>query len=673
MHPNCAPNLVRKPSRARFVACILTSLAWASFSPVENSLFAQETDELVTTGLGYEPRQSEIPYDRVEEKDRPRCVGKYETIQGADGLMIYSPDGQLLRRFADTNGDRNVDQWCYYKDGIEIYRDVDSDFNGVADQYRWLGTQGIRWGIDKNEDGAIDSWKRISAEEITLEVVEAIKARDTQRYQKLLLTAQEIDSLKLGEKTKLALSERIEKSKLAFVEFLDKQKDVTPQSRWIQFAADKPGLVPAGTDGSTQDLLAYENVVALVESQGANQQLLIGTLVQVGDSWKLADAPRAADNANVADSGFFFPTLPANREVASAAPAGGMSEALQGLLTELDKIDTSIKESGNATPQLYDERAKVLRKLIASSQGSEDMGSWIHQFADSVSSAVQTGVYPDGIAQLKSLEASLDQIPGGAEHKAYVAFRTITSENMVQLMDPKANYAVIQEAHIEKLKEFAEQYPTSLDTAEAMIQIGLNHELGGEETDAQEWYRKVAKNFPETDFGKKASGAIVRLNLQGKTLNLRGKTLDGKEVQTNGPTIVHYWATWCDPCKADMAELRKMQAKYAKQNLQIVGVNLDNDANTAVQFLKENNGKYPWAQIHEQGGFQSDLATKLGVLSVPVTILIDSKGVVVKRTAGFATSAEMMQELERLMEASPAPAVKPKQANARPAPNKTTK
>jgi thiol-disulfide isomerase/thioredoxin len=261
----------------------------------------------------------------------------------------------------------------------------------------------------------------------------------------------------------------------------------------------------------------------------------------------------------------------------------------------------------------------------------------------------------------------LDKIPGGKEHKSYVAFRVISSEFMAQMSDPKANHASVQENYIEQLESFAEAYPKSPDAAEAMIQIGLNDELGGQEKEAQEWYRKVATNFPDTDFGKKASGAIVRLNLEGKTLNLRGKTLDGKEVQTTGPTIVHYWATWCDPCKADMAELRKLQAKYAKQNLQIVGVNLDNDAATAAKFLKENAGKYPWAHIHEQGGFQSDLATKLGVLSVPVTILIDAKGVVVKRTAGFSTNPDMIQAVGNLMEQ--APAAKPKQA-AKPTPNK---
>jgi peroxiredoxin len=118
-----------------------------------------------------------------------------------------------------------------------------------------------------------------------------------------------------------------------------------------------------------------------------------------------------------------------------------------------------------------------------------------------------------------------------------------------------------------------------------------------------------------------------------------------------------------------MVELRKLQAKYAKQNLQIVGVNLDNDAATAAKFLKENAGKYPWAHIHEQGGFQSDLATKLGVLSVPVTILIDSKGVVVKRTAGLSANPEMIQAIDKLME-GPAAAAKPKQATAKPSPNK---
>jgi hypothetical protein len=146
--------------RRWLVGALMAGMAWSA----GDLLPAQQPDQMVVTGLSYSPRQSNVNYDRVEAKDEARCTGKYETRNGADGLMIYAPDGQLLRRFADSNGDRNVDQWCYFKDGIEVYRDIDSDFNGVADQYRWLGTEGIRWGIDKNEDGKIDSWKLISPE-----------------------------------------------------------------------------------------------------------------------------------------------------------------------------------------------------------------------------------------------------------------------------------------------------------------------------------------------------------------------------------------------------------------------------------------------------------------------------------------------------------------------------
>ena len=292
---------------------IVAGLAWVAGTTGSN-LQAQDTDALVATGLGYSPRQKDVDYDRVDTKDASKCTGKYETRSGVDGLMIYGPDGQLLRRFADINGDRNVDLWCYYKDGIEVYRDIDSDFNGTADQYRWLGTQGTRWGIDKNEDGTIDTWKSISAEEITMEVVEAVRNKDTKRFTRLLLTSDEIKSLQLGSDTQTRLTERIEKSKLGFSEFIEKQRLIDGESRWAQFAADKPGIIPDGTDGSTQDLMAYENVIAIVEGKGSSQQLLIGTIVQVGSTWRLADAPRTVDSSSVTETGFFFPSLAANRE-----------------------------------------------------------------------------------------------------------------------------------------------------------------------------------------------------------------------------------------------------------------------------------------------------------------------------------------------------------------------
>ncbi|KKL09289.1 hypothetical protein LCGC14_2567350, partial [marine sediment metagenome] len=95
-------------------------------------------------------------------------------------------------------GDNAVDDWRYYKNGLEVYRDVDSDFNRKADQFRWFHTSGSRWGIDDNEDGQIDRWKTISAEEVSAEAVAALSSGDTQRFMCLVLTPKELKSLGLG-------------------------------------------------------------------------------------------------------------------------------------------------------------------------------------------------------------------------------------------------------------------------------------------------------------------------------------------------------------------------------------------------------------------------------------------------------------------------------------------
>src|SRR5262245_2325392 len=80
------------------------------------------------------PVQKDVDYDVPEAKEIEKCTVEVETIGGITGWVVRSDGGQVLRRFLDTNSDNKVDQWCYYKDGIEVYRDIDANFNNKADQ-----------------------------------------------------------------------------------------------------------------------------------------------------------------------------------------------------------------------------------------------------------------------------------------------------------------------------------------------------------------------------------------------------------------------------------------------------------------------------------------------------------------------------------------------------------
>src|SRR5262249_54394429 len=126
----------------------------------------------------YRPQHGDVEYDIPEPKTYKQCAVKLVTEGKSSGWVVTGPAGQVLRRFMDTNGDGDVDQYSYFRAGLEVYRDIDSNGNARIDQSRWLNLGGTRWGIDNNEDGKIDVWKSISAEEVSRIAVKALVTQD---------------------------------------------------------------------------------------------------------------------------------------------------------------------------------------------------------------------------------------------------------------------------------------------------------------------------------------------------------------------------------------------------------------------------------------------------------------------------------------------------------------
>src|SRR5215471_3265643 len=296
----------------------------------------------VEQALKLAPIQKDVDYDVPPVADIPKCTIKAEKISGQTGWVVRGPNGQILREFVDTNGDNIVDRWSYYKDGVEVYRDIDENFNGKAEQHRWLNTGGTRWGLDKDEDGKINSWKVISPEEVTAEVVMALRDKDQARFERVLLTPAEAKGLGLGAAKLKQLNDKITAAPAAFGDVMRKQKAITANTDWVHFGGTRPGIIPAGMDGSTGEVIAYENVVAMIETDGKDGQVSIGTLVKVGDVWRVISAPSMPDpNTKMADlDGFFFqqPNR-GNENGQSEVAADGPSEKVQRMMDELSKLD----------------------------------------------------------------------------------------------------------------------------------------------------------------------------------------------------------------------------------------------------------------------------------------------------------------------------------------------
>ncbi len=570
-----------------------------------------------------------------------------EPIKEGDiaGWKVASSSGKLYRRFIDTNGDNKLDQWCYYKDGVEIYRDIDGDFNGKADQYRWMGPSGIRWGLDRNEDGDIDAWKVISPEEVSAEVVAAIRDGDKNRFARLLITAAELKDLGMNEERQKMVLDKLKDAETRFENAVRKNKDLAAGAQWIHFGGNRPSVVPQGNEGMTKDVYLYDNVGAVIQRGDDHAQIMIGTLVQVDQGWRLLDVPESLGGAS--DSSMFMSAGLRNDDDGSAVE--GMSAQVRELVTQLNTLDEqyAAATTDRQRTALHNQRADLLQKLINISKDNE-REAWIRQFADLISAAAQTGGYNEGVDRLNKLVEELKDQRANADTLAYVIFRTMSAEYAIEVTTPDADFAKIQDAWLKKLEAFVSTYPKSPDAAEAVLQLAIAKEFAGDEKEAIVWYGRISSEFASSPIAAKAIGAKRRLESVGKSIQIEGATLDGRSAslsQLQGKVVlVHYWATWCEPCKKDMDLLKSLQAKYARNGFALLGVNLDSVKEDAEQFLKTN--RLPWPQLHEPGGLDSRLANELGILSLPTMILLDERGKVVNRSIH---SRELDDELAKLI------------------------
>ncbi len=632
----------------RPLACRL--VAGLAFSTLLGASAAAAAPPTPAQALALGPVQKEIDYDVPTAAEIGSCTIQAVKEGDSSSWVVRDGGGEILRKFTDSNNDNVVDRWSYYKNGLEVYRDIDANFNNKADQYRWFHTGGSRWGVDRDEDGKVDSWRTISAEEVAGEAIAALRSRDAERFAALLATPDELKTLGLAAEQAKEIGDKLSAAPAEFRNLAARQTKITAKTQYIDFGSAQPGVVPAGVNGSTKDILVYEGVAALVDTEGKAEQILIGTLVRIDDAWRMIDVPHLQAGDDLASAGgIFFETAMARRIEADGGSQGPSAEA-QRMMQDLEKLDAQV---GTANPQqlegLNRQRAALLEKLANETNDRDLREQWIRQLADTVSAAVQSGALVDGVSRLTSLQQKLAGQPSDKALAAYVRFRLVSAEYAKDLQDPKADYVKVQAKWVEDLEDYVKENPKTPETPEALLQLAIAGEFSGQDETATTWYRRIVTDFPSSQPAQKAQGAVRRLTSVGKTMTLRGNDLRGSTVdisQYKGRIVlVQYWATWCEPCKSDMAVLKELKSKYAKAKFEVLGVSLDNSREDVADFVKQE--RLPWVQIYESGGLESRLANEMGVLTLPTMILLDGQGRVVNR--GIHIS-EVESELKKLLQ-----------------------
>lgn len=88
-------------------------------------------------------------------------------------------------------------------------------------------------------------------------------------------------------------------------------------------------------------------------------------------------------------------------------------------------------------------------------------------------------------------------------------------------------------------------------------------------------------------------------------------------------TVVHYWASWCTPCKQQMPALRQVYDRFAGRGLATVGISVDAEDEPWQTALKRLD--LPWPQGRVAA------AAECGISSVPAYWLLDPAGKIVAK------------------------------------------
>lgn len=113
----------------------------------------------------------------------------------------------------------------------------------------------------------------------------------------------------------------------------------------------------------------------------------------------------------------------------------------------------------------------------------------------------------------------------------------------------------------------------------------------------------------------------------GKGQDIRLSSFKGKTI------LLNLWATWCAPCREEMASLDALQRGLGSDKFEVVALSVDRQGAEASQkFLREVGAKT--LKLYVDDTAKQGMALK--ALGLPTTILIDPEGREIGRLAGVA-------------------------------------
>jgi thiol-disulfide isomerase/thioredoxin len=133
--------------------------------------------------------------------------------------------------------------------------------------------------------------------------------------------------------------------------------------------------------------------------------------------------------------------------------------------------------------------------------------------------------------------------------------------------------------------------------------------------------------------------------------------LDGEVPDTlrfgDRVTLLNFWATWCEPCRAEMPMLDRFRREHSDRAFDLIGVTrlyedpdgVDEEIEEIRSFLDELGTSYPMVVADRNGRAFSDYRAE----SLPTSVLVDQSGRIVDFAIGASGTERLLEQALTLL------------------------
>jgi len=108
--------------------------------------------------------------------------------------------------------------------------------------------------------------------------------------------------------------------------------------------------------------------------------------------------------------------------------------------------------------------------------------------------------------------------------------------------------------------------------------------------------------------------------------------------------VLNFWASWCPPCVEELPLLQRTHERLERQNATVVGVNLRDVSEDALDFVRRYGLTYPSLRDPD-----ADFARDYGTTGYPETFVIDRQGRIAAKRRGPVDQAWLDKTLPALI------------------------